>query len=246
MPSGPGHADQGAEIGQQPSQPARRRQAAVNEQPVQPDGVPGAQGDPAADPSHTRTAPGVVANGTRARAATVMPPIQTERPGAHRTRPHPWPRWRRRPASAEWKGMPCPNPYSLVRHTPKRLQETICQPLAHRLNKTHAARVRSPIFLRPQADPRLSGAHRAERGRDCVPFCTCPSRPSRSISPCWKRPGWWWRRSGGQFVYYRQVQENLVNALNGFVQEVCPVSRPLKRESAALAKAKRPGEAARK
>ena len=50
----------------------------------------------------------------------------------------------------------------------------------------------------------------------------------------------------GQFVYYRQVQENLVNALNGFVQEVCPVSRPLKRESAALAKAKRPGEAARK
>ena len=47
----------------------------------------------------------------------------------------------------------------------------------------------------------------------------------------------------GQFVYYRQVQENLVNALNGFVQEVCPVSRPLKRESAALAKAKRPGEA---
>ncbi len=48
----------------------------------------------------------------------------------------------------------------------------------------------------------------------------------------------------GHFVYYRQVQENLVNALNGFVQEVCPVSRPLKRESAVLARAKRPGEAA--
>lgn len=41
----------------------------------------------------------------------------------------------------------------------------------------------------------------------------------------------------GQFVYYRQVPENLVNTLNGFVQEACPVSRPLKKESAALAKA---------
>jgi hypothetical protein len=42
----------------------------------------------------------------------------------------------------------------------------------------------------------------------------------------------------GQFVFYRQVPENLVNTLNGFVQEACPHSRPLKRESAALAKAK--------
>ncbi|CAN5265469.1 metalloregulator ArsR/SmtB family transcription factor [soil metagenome] len=43
----------------------------------------------------------------------------------------------------------------------------------------------------------------------------------------------------GQFVFYRQVPENLVNTLNGFVQEACPRSRPLKRESAALAKVKR-------
>jgi ArsR family transcriptional regulator, arsenate/arsenite/antimonite-responsive transcriptional repressor len=35
----------------------------------------------------------------------------------------------------------------------------------------------------------------------------------------------------GQFIYYALVQENLVNTLNGYVQEVCPVSRPLKRES---------------
>src|SRR5271165_5638518 len=42
----------------------------------------------------------------------------------------------------------------------------------------------------------------------------------------------------GQFVFYRQVSENLVNTLNSFVQEVCPVARPLKRESAARAKAK--------
>lgn len=35
----------------------------------------------------------------------------------------------------------------------------------------------------------------------------------------------------GQFVHYSLVRENLVNTLNGFVQEVCPVSRPLKRES---------------
>jgi DNA-binding transcriptional ArsR family regulator len=34
-----------------------------------------------------------------------------------------------------------------------------------------------------------------------------------------------------QFVHYALVRENLVNTLNGFVQEVCPVSRPLKRES---------------
>lgn len=41
----------------------------------------------------------------------------------------------------------------------------------------------------------------------------------------------------GQYVFYRLVPESLANTLNGFVQEVCPVSRPLKRESAALADA---------
>jgi ArsR family transcriptional regulator len=39
----------------------------------------------------------------------------------------------------------------------------------------------------------------------------------------------------GQYVFYRLLQDNLTNTLNGFVQEVCPVSRPLKRESAKLA-----------
>ena len=39
----------------------------------------------------------------------------------------------------------------------------------------------------------------------------------------------------GQFVFYRQSRDNLVNTLNSFVQEACPVSRPLKRESAAIA-----------
>ena len=38
----------------------------------------------------------------------------------------------------------------------------------------------------------------------------------------------------GQFVHYSLVRENLVNTLNGFVQNVCPVSAPLKRESAKL------------
>ena len=42
----------------------------------------------------------------------------------------------------------------------------------------------------------------------------------------------------GQFIYYRLLQDNLANTLNGFVQEICPVSRPLKKESARLAKAK--------
>jgi ArsR family transcriptional regulator, arsenate/arsenite/antimonite-responsive transcriptional repressor len=40
----------------------------------------------------------------------------------------------------------------------------------------------------------------------------------------------------GQFVHYSLVRSNLVNTLNGFVQEVCPVSRPLKKEAAARVK----------
>ncbi|TLY91870.1 MAG: winged helix-turn-helix transcriptional regulator [Gammaproteobacteria bacterium] len=42
----------------------------------------------------------------------------------------------------------------------------------------------------------------------------------------------------GQFIHYRLVHDNLLNTLNGYLQEVCPVSRPLKRESARLAKSK--------
>jgi DNA-binding transcriptional ArsR family regulator len=41
-------------------------------------------------------------------------------------------------------------------------------------------------------------------------------------------------RKQGQFVTYALVRDNLVNTLNGFVQNVCPVSAPLKRESAKL------------
>jgi ArsR family transcriptional regulator len=40
----------------------------------------------------------------------------------------------------------------------------------------------------------------------------------------------------GQFVHYKLVRESVLNTLNGFVQEVCPVSRPLKRESQAIAR----------
>ena len=42
----------------------------------------------------------------------------------------------------------------------------------------------------------------------------------------------------GQFIHYRLVRDSLVNTLNRYIQEVCPVSRPLKRESARLAKGK--------
>ncbi len=42
----------------------------------------------------------------------------------------------------------------------------------------------------------------------------------------------------GQFVHYTLVPDNLTNTLNSYVQEVCPVSAPLKRESAALAATK--------
>ena len=39
----------------------------------------------------------------------------------------------------------------------------------------------------------------------------------------------------GQYVYYSLVPDSLVNTLNDFVQEVCPVSKPLKTESAKIA-----------
>jgi ArsR family transcriptional regulator len=43
----------------------------------------------------------------------------------------------------------------------------------------------------------------------------------------------------GQFIVYALVRENLANTLNGFVQQVCPVSRSLKRESRNLKAHKR-------
>jgi ArsR family transcriptional regulator len=43
----------------------------------------------------------------------------------------------------------------------------------------------------------------------------------------------------GQFVTYSLVRESLTNTLNSFVQEVCPVSRPLKRESARVKERRR-------
>ena len=44
----------------------------------------------------------------------------------------------------------------------------------------------------------------------------------------------------GQFVMYRLNCDNLVNNLTGFAFELCPVGRPLKRESRALAKGRKP------
>jgi len=40
----------------------------------------------------------------------------------------------------------------------------------------------------------------------------------------------------GQYVHYRLVPDHLANTLNAYAQEVCPVSKPLKAESAALAR----------
>lgn len=40
----------------------------------------------------------------------------------------------------------------------------------------------------------------------------------------------------GQHVLYRLTPDNLVNTLTGFAFEICPVGRPLKRESRAIAK----------
>jgi len=46
------------------------------------------------------------------------------------------------------------------------------------------------------------------------------------------------REKQGQFVHYSLIESNLVNVLNGFVQEVCPVGRPIKKESQARARTK--------
>lgn len=40
----------------------------------------------------------------------------------------------------------------------------------------------------------------------------------------------------GQYVHYSLVPAHLANTLNAYAQEVCPVSKPLKAESAALSK----------
>ncbi|MDH0612224.1 MULTISPECIES: metalloregulator ArsR/SmtB family transcription factor [unclassified Agrobacterium] len=43
----------------------------------------------------------------------------------------------------------------------------------------------------------------------------------------------------GQFIRYSLTPNKLVNTLNSFVQDVCPVGRPLKKESKALAELKK-------
>lgn len=45
----------------------------------------------------------------------------------------------------------------------------------------------------------------------------------------------------GQFVHYSLVPDNLLNTLNSFAQKVCPVSKPLKRESRALRQGRKAG-----
>lgn len=45
----------------------------------------------------------------------------------------------------------------------------------------------------------------------------------------------------GQFVYYKLNGDNLVNTLTGYALEVCPVGRPLKKESRALSAARKGG-----
>ncbi|MFN3230153.1 MAG: metalloregulator ArsR/SmtB family transcription factor [Asticcacaulis sp.] len=38
----------------------------------------------------------------------------------------------------------------------------------------------------------------------------------------------------GQYIYYSLVSNNLINTLNNFVQQVCPVAHPLRQESKSL------------
>jgi len=43
----------------------------------------------------------------------------------------------------------------------------------------------------------------------------------------------------GQFVLYKLNADNLVNSLTGYAFELCPVGRPLKKESRAMAKGRK-------
>lgn len=43
----------------------------------------------------------------------------------------------------------------------------------------------------------------------------------------------------GQFVLYKLNADNLVNSLTGYVFELCPVGRPLKKESRVIAKGRK-------
>jgi ArsR family transcriptional regulator len=44
----------------------------------------------------------------------------------------------------------------------------------------------------------------------------------------------------GQYVHYSLVADHLANTLNAYAQEVCPVSKPLKAESARIGSARKP------
>lgn len=44
----------------------------------------------------------------------------------------------------------------------------------------------------------------------------------------------------GQFVHYSIVQDNIVNTLDGYLQEICVVRRPIRKESKKKAKEKPP------
>lgn len=46
----------------------------------------------------------------------------------------------------------------------------------------------------------------------------------------------------GQFVHYRLVPDSLANTLNAYLQQVCPVSGHLKKESAAVTKGRIEGK----
>lgn len=45
----------------------------------------------------------------------------------------------------------------------------------------------------------------------------------------------------GQFVLYKLNADSLANSLTGYALELCPVGRPLKRESRAIAKSRKAG-----
>lgn len=103
--------------------------------------------------------------------------------------------------------------------------------MATSLDKVFAALASSPRrqILAYLSEAELSTTELAER------FAMSAPAISRHLSVL-ENAGLVRSERRGQFVLYQLVRDNLVNSLTGYALELCPVGRPLKRESRALAK----------
>jgi len=101
------------------------------------------------------------------------------------------------------------------------------------LTPAHAARVRSSLFNGPPEDARLPVEADLTAGEIAARFDISKSAVSQHLNIL-ENAGLVERTKKGQFVHYALVRESLANTLNGYLQQICPVSRPLRKEGAAI------------